>query len=53
VITALNLNKKLKQLARKSALSYKAKDMEIVIIEDFSFEAPKQKVLLISSASLR
>jgi large subunit ribosomal protein L4 len=37
------LNKKLKKLARKSALSYKAKDNEIIIIEDFSFEAPKTK----------
>jgi large subunit ribosomal protein L4 len=35
------LNKKVKQLARKSALSYKAKENKIVILEDFSFEAPK------------
>lgn len=40
---SFKLNKKLKQLARKSALSYKAKDLEIVIIEDFSFDAPKTK----------
>ncbi|MBS4058805.1 MAG: 50S ribosomal protein L4 [Bacteroidetes bacterium] len=40
---SFKLNKKLKQLARKSALSYKAKDLEIVIIEDFSFDAPRTK----------
>jgi large subunit ribosomal protein L4 len=32
-----------KALARKSALSYKAKDQSIVVVEDFSFEAPKTK----------
>ncbi len=37
------LNKKLKELARKSALSYKAKDKDIIIVEDFSFETPKTK----------
>jgi large subunit ribosomal protein L4 len=37
------LNKKVKQLARKSALSYKAKDNNIIIVEDFNFEAPKTK----------
>ena len=37
------LNKKLKKLARKSALSYKAKDNSIMILEDFTFEAPKTK----------
>src|SRR6478609_3646714 len=35
------LNKKLKKLARVSALSYKAKESNITIVEDFSFEAPK------------
>ena len=35
------LNKQLKQLARKSALTYKAQDNEIIIVEDFTFEAPK------------
>jgi large subunit ribosomal protein L4 len=38
---SIKLNKKLKKLARKSALSYKAKDGAIHVIEDFSFEAPK------------
>lgn len=37
------LNKKLKKLARLSALSYKAKDNNIVVVEDFSFETPKTK----------
>ena len=37
------LNKKVKLLARKSALSYKAKDNNIIVLEDFSFEAPKTK----------
>jgi large subunit ribosomal protein L4 len=39
------LNKKVKQLARKSALSYKAQTNEIIILEDFSFEAPKTQEL--------
>jgi len=37
------LNKKLKQLARKSVLTAKAQDNKIVIVEDFTFEAPKTK----------
>ena len=37
------LNKKVKVLARKSALSYKAKENAIVVVEDFNFEAPKTK----------
>ncbi len=37
------LNKKIKQLARKSVLSTKAQDNKIVIVEDFTFEAPKTK----------
>ena len=37
------LNKKVKVLARKSALSYKAQENAIVIVEDFNFEAPKTK----------
>lgn len=40
---SFKLNKKLKQLARKSALSYKAKNNSIMVLEDFSFEAPKTK----------
>lgn len=37
------LNKKLKQLARKSALAYKAKNNAIVVVEDFHMEGPKTK----------
>ncbi len=37
------LNKKVKTLARKSALSYKAQENAIVVLEDFNFETPKTK----------
>ena len=37
------LNKKVKQLARKSALSYKAQENQINVVEDFTFQAPKTK----------
>ena len=40
---SFKLNKKLKQLARRSALSYKAKDNSIVILEDFVFDSVKTK----------
>ncbi|MBN2166694.1 MAG: 50S ribosomal protein L4 [Marinilabiliaceae bacterium] len=40
---SFKLNQKLKQLARKSALTYKAQNNAIVVVEDFSFEAPKTK----------
>ena len=40
------LNKKVKTLARKSALSYKAQENAIIIVEDFTFEAPKTKEFL-------
>ncbi|GMQ28237.1 50S ribosomal protein L4 [Algoriphagus confluentis] len=43
---SFKLNKKLKQLARKSALSYKVKDNSLVVLEDLSFEAPKTKSYL-------
>jgi large subunit ribosomal protein L4 len=43
---SFKLNKKVKDLARKSALSYKAKDNSIAIVEDFAFEAPKTKQYL-------
>jgi large subunit ribosomal protein L4 len=51
---SFKLNKKLKRLARKSALSYKASENKITIIEDFTFETPKTKnfVQLIKSFSL-
>ena len=37
------LNRKVKELARKSALTYKAKNKQILLLEDFSLEAPKTK----------
>ena len=40
---SFKLNKKVKQLARKSALSYKAQDNAILVVEDFAMEAPKTK----------
>ena len=40
---SFKLNKKVKQLARLSALSYKAKDQGIVVLEDFKMETPKTK----------
>ena len=40
---SFKLNKKLKSLARKSALSYKAKDNNILVLEDFSFDSIKTK----------
>jgi len=49
------LNKKLKKIARKSALAYKAKEKSIIILEDFSFDAPKTKnfVELINNLELQ
>ena len=40
---SFKVNKKVKQLARKSALSYKAKDENLMVLEDFSMEAPSTK----------
>ncbi len=40
---SFKLNKKVKVLARKSALAYKAKENAIIVIEDFTFNAPKTK----------
>jgi large subunit ribosomal protein L4 len=40
---SFKLNKKVKDLARKSALTYKAKDNSIAVLEDFTFESPKTK----------
>lgn len=51
---SFKLNKKVKDLARKSALTYKAKDNAIAVLEDFSFENPKtsQYVKMLSAISL-
>jgi large subunit ribosomal protein L4 len=51
---SFKLNKKVKDLARKSALSYKAKDNSIAILEDFNFESAKTKqyISLLNALSL-
>lgn len=40
------LNKKVKTLARRSALTYKAQQSAIIVVEDFDFEAPKTKTFV-------
>jgi len=47
------LNKKVKLLARKSALSYKASTNNIIVLEDFSFEAPKTKEMIKMNDNLK
>jgi len=51
---SFKLNKKVKSLARKSALSYKAKESNISIVEDFSYEIPQTKkyIDLLNSLSI-
>ena len=46
------LNKKVKALARKSALSYKAQQNAVIVVEDFDFEAPKTKAFVDLQKSL-
>lgn len=50
---SFKLNKKLKKLARRSALSYKAKDGQLQIIEDLNLEAPKTKEFLSVLSNLK
>ena len=47
------LNKKVKVLARKSALSYKAQENAIIVVEDFEFEAPKTKEFISLTQNLK
>ncbi|HZB12814.1 MAG TPA: 50S ribosomal protein L4 [Chryseolinea sp.] len=51
---SFKLNKKVKDLARKSALTYKAKDNSIAVLEDFNFDSPKTKqyIALLKALSL-
>jgi len=49
----IKLNKKVKQLARISALTYKAKEKAVLVVEDFSFETPKTKEYLTILNSLK
>lgn len=50
---SFKLNKKLKQLARRSALTYKAKGEMIRVVEDFTFEVPKTKSFIALAESLK
>ena len=50
---SFKLNKKLKQLARKSALAYKAKEEAIVVVDALQYEAPKTKNLIALTENLK
>ena len=50
---SFKLNKKVKALARKSALSYKAQENAIVVIEDFQMDAPKTKEFIEIAKNLK
>ena len=50
---SFKLNKKVKQLARKSAFSYKAAEGKIVLLDEISFEAPKTKDYLAMLKNLK
>ncbi len=50
---SFKLNKKVKRLARKSALTYKAKQDSIMIVEDFNLDAPKTKDMIKFRESLQ
>ena len=50
---SFKLNKKVKQLARKSALTYKAQENAIVVVEDFTLEAPKTKEFMAIAKNLK
>jgi len=47
------LNKKVKELARKSALTYKALEESILVVEDFTFETPKTREMVQISNNLK
>jgi large subunit ribosomal protein L4 len=50
---SFKLNKKVKALARKSALSYKGLENAIIVVEDFSFETPKTKDFILLANNLK
>ena len=50
---SFKLNKKVKVLARKSALSYKVQENALVVVEDFTFEAPKTKTFVEMTKNLK
>ena len=49
---SFKLNKKLRQLARRSALTYKAQDNEILVLDQLSFDAPKTKTFVSMAKAL-
>ena len=49
----VRLTKKMKQIARKSALSYKAQENAVLVIEDIAFDAPKTKEMISLLATLK
>ncbi|MGP1559493.1 MAG: 50S ribosomal protein L4 [Prevotella intermedia] len=50
---SFKLNKKVKVLARKSALAYKAKESAIIVVEDFDFDAPRTKEIIKIAKNLK
>ena len=50
---SFKLNKKVKVLARKSALAYKAKESAIIVVEDFDFDVPKTKEIIKIAKNLK
>lgn len=50
---SFKLNKKVRVLARKSALAYKAKNNAIIVVEDFNFETPKTKEFITIAKNLK
>jgi large subunit ribosomal protein L4 len=50
---SFKLNKKVKALARKSALAYKASENAILVVEDFAFETPKTKDFIVLANNLK
>ena len=50
---SFKLNKKVKRLARKSAFAYKAKNNQIIVVENFTFEAPKTKEYIAMTNNLK
>ena len=50
---SFKLNKKVKQLARRSALSYKAQENAIIVVEDFTMDAPKTKEFINITKNLK
>lgn len=47
------LNKKLRDLARRSALTYKAQDSQLTVVEDFAFQAPRTKDYVAMAKALK